>query len=59
MFFDGSYTLKGVGTGVVRIPPKGDTFKYVIQLNFPTTNNVVKYDGFVISMRLTKELGIL
>jgi hypothetical protein len=30
MYFDGSYTLKGVGAGVVVIPPKGDMLKYVV-----------------------------
>jgi hypothetical protein len=29
MYFDGSYTLKGVGAGVVLIPPEGDMLKYV------------------------------
>jgi hypothetical protein len=24
MYFDGSYTLKGVGAGIVLIPPEGD-----------------------------------
>jgi hypothetical protein len=32
MYFDGSYTLKGLGTGVMLIPPplEGDILKYVI-----------------------------
>jgi hypothetical protein len=28
MYFDGSYTLKGVGAGVVLIPSEGDILKY-------------------------------
>jgi hypothetical protein len=28
MYFDGSYTLKGAGAGVVLIPPEGDILKY-------------------------------
>jgi hypothetical protein len=47
IYFDGSYTLKGVGTGVVLIPPKGDALKYAIQLEFPATNNIVEYEGLV------------
>jgi ribonuclease HI len=58
MYFDGSYTLKGVGAGVVLIPPKGDTLKYVIQLEFWTTNNIAEYEGLVTGLRLAKELGI-
>jgi hypothetical protein len=30
MYFDGSYTLKGAGVGIVLIPPKGDVIKYAI-----------------------------
>jgi hypothetical protein len=41
MYFDGSYTLKGAGSGVgLTPPPQGDILKYAIQLDFPTTNNI-------------------
>jgi hypothetical protein len=46
MSFDGSYTLKGVGVGFVLIPPEGYVLKYAIQLEFPTTNNTVEYEGW-------------
>jgi hypothetical protein len=39
MYFNGSYTLKGAGAGVVLIPQEGDILKYVIQIEFPATNN--------------------
>jgi hypothetical protein len=42
MYFDGSYTLKGAGAGVVLIPPKGDILKYAIQLEFSATNNITE-----------------
>jgi ribonuclease HI len=58
MYFDGSYTLKGAGTGVVSIPPKDDVLKYAIQLEFPTTNNITEYEGLVNSLQLAKDLGI-
>jgi ribonuclease HI len=58
IYFDGSYTLKGVRTGVVLIPPKGDALKYAIQLEFPATNNIVEYEGLVNGLRLAKYLGI-
>jgi hypothetical protein len=47
MYLNGSYTLKGVGAGIVIIPPKGDILKYAIQLEFPGTNNIVEYEGLV------------
>jgi hypothetical protein len=40
MYFDGSYTLRGAGAGVVLIPPEGDMLKYAIQIEFPATNNI-------------------
>jgi ribonuclease HI len=58
MYFDGSYTLKGAGAGVVLIPPKGDMLKYAIQIKFPTTNNIAEYEGLVTGLRLAKELDI-
>jgi hypothetical protein len=58
MYFNGSYTLKGVGAGVVLILPEGDMLKYAIQIEFPATNNIVEYEGLVTGLRLAKELGI-
>jgi ribonuclease HI len=62
MYFNGSYTLKGAGAGVVLIPPppppEGDILKYAIQLDFPATNNIVEYDGLITGLRLAKELSI-
>jgi hypothetical protein len=58
MYFDGSYTLKGAGAGVVLIPPECDDLKYAIQLEFSATKNIVDYEGLVNSLRLAKDLGI-
>jgi hypothetical protein len=58
MYFDGSYTLKGAGVGIVLIPPEGEAIKYVIQLEFPVTNNITEYEGLVNGLRLAKGLGI-
>jgi hypothetical protein len=58
MYFDGSYTLKGVGAGIMLIPPEGDTLKYAIKIEFPATNNIAEYEGLVTGLRLAKELGI-
>jgi hypothetical protein len=58
MYFDGSYTLKGAGAGVVLIPPKGDVIKYAIQLEFLATNNITEYEELVTDLWLAKDLGI-
>jgi hypothetical protein len=58
MYFDGSYTLKGAEAGVVLIPPESDVLNYAIQLEFLATNNILKYEGLVTGLRLTKDLSI-
>jgi ribonuclease HI len=58
MYFDGSYTLKGAGVGVVPIPPEGDVLMYAIRLEFSTTNNIAEYERLVNGLRLAKDLGI-
>jgi hypothetical protein len=58
MYFNGSYTLKGAGAGVMLIPPEGDIIKYAIQLEFPTTYNITEYEGLVTVLWLAKDLGI-
>jgi ribonuclease HI len=58
MYFDGLYTLKGAGAGVMLIPPEGDMVKYAIQIEFLATNNTAEYEGLVTGLRLAKELGI-
>jgi ribonuclease HI len=32
--------------------------RYVIQIEFPATNNTAEYEGWVTGLRLAKELGI-
>jgi ribonuclease HI len=58
MYFDGSYTFKGAGAGVVLIPPEYDILKYAIQIEFPATNNIIEYEGLVMGLRLAKDLSI-
>jgi ribonuclease HI len=58
MYFNGSYTLKGAGSGVVFITLEGDILKYAIQFEFPAMNNIAEYEGLVTGLRLAKDLGI-
>jgi hypothetical protein len=58
MYFNGLSTLKGVGAGVVLIPPEGDMLKYTIQIEFSATNNITEYEGLVTGLRLAKDLSI-
>jgi ribonuclease HI len=58
MYFDGSYTLKGAGAGVVLIPLEGDILKYAIHIEFSVTNNIAEYEGLIMGLRLVKDLYI-
>ena len=58
MYFDISLILKGSGAGVVLISPTGEHIKYVIQLNFPATNNVAEYKGLLAGLRAARALEI-
>jgi ribonuclease HI len=58
IYFYGSYTLKGAGTGVVLIPPESDIVKYAVQFKFPATNNIAEYEGLVTGLWLAKDLSI-
>ena len=58
MHFDESFTLKGVGARVILTSPTGDILKYVVQLYFLATNNIVEYEGLLFGMRAPFTLGI-
>jgi ribonuclease HI len=45
-------------TCIMLIRLEGDMLKYAIQFDFLATNNIAKYEGLVIGLRLAKELGI-
>jgi hypothetical protein len=58
MYFDGSFTLNGVGGGVVLISLKGDQLLNMIRLHFCMTNNVAEYEAVVNGLRIAVELGV-
>ena len=58
IYFDGSLQLQGVGAGVVVVSPKGEKFKYILQLHFPASNNVAEYEALIHCLRIATALGI-
>ena len=58
IYFDGSLQLQGVGAGVVVVSPKGESFKYILQLYFPASNNVAEYEALLHGLRVATTLGI-
>jgi ribonuclease HI len=61
MYFDGAFSLQDAGAGVLLVAPTGEHPRYVIQMHFPrevATNNTAKYEGLLVGLRVTVELGI-
>jgi ribonuclease HI len=61
MYFDGAFTLKGAGAGVLLIAPTGQHLKYVVQMHFPrehATNNTAEYEGLLAGLCIAIDLGI-
>jgi ribonuclease HI len=56
--FDGSLQLKGTGAGILITPPKGESFKYVLQMHFPASNNAAEYEALLHLLRIAMPLGI-
>jgi ribonuclease HI len=59
MIFDGSLQLQGAGAGILVTSPKGESFKYVMQMHFPVSNNAAEYEALLHGLRITTTLDIL
>jgi ribonuclease HI len=56
--FDRSLQLQGAGAGILVTSPKGESFKYVMQMHFPASNNAAEYEALLHGLRTTTALGI-
>jgi hypothetical protein len=56
--FDGSLQLQGAGARILVTSPKGESFKYVMQMHFPESNNTTEYEALLHGLRITMALGI-
>jgi ribonuclease HI len=56
--FDGSLQLQGIGAGILVTCPKGETFKYVLQMHFLASNNAVEYEALFHGLWIATTLGI-
>jgi hypothetical protein len=56
--FDGSLQLQGVGARILVTYPKGENFKYVLQMHFPLSNNATEYEALIHGLRITTALNI-
>jgi ribonuclease HI len=58
MYFDNSLMKKGAGVGLIFISPLGVRMRYMVRLQFPTSNNMAEYEVLINGPRITVELGI-
>ena len=47
MYFDGSLMKKGAGAGLVFVSPLGVRMRYMVQLHFPSSNNIAEYKALI------------
>ena len=55
---DGSSVTGLGGVDIIMTSLEKDILKYGVQLQFPATNNEVKYEAVLSSLRIAKTLGI-
>jgi ribonuclease HI len=58
MHFDSSKLLHGSRAGVTLKSPKGDELSYVLQIHFPTINNIAKYEALLHGLPIAKKIGV-
>jgi ribonuclease HI len=56
--FGGSLQLQGARAEILVTSSKGESFKSVLQMHFPASNNVAEYEVLLHGLRITTALGI-
>jgi hypothetical protein len=54
--FDGSLQLQGAGASILVTSPKGESFKYVLQMHFLASNNAAEYEALLHGLRIAMTL---
>ena len=58
IYFDGASNQAGNGIRAALISPIEDHIPIAIKLQFECTNNIVEYEGLVLSLRQTQDLKV-
>ena len=58
MYFDGSLMKKGASVGLLFILPLGVRMRYMVRIQFPSSNNVAEYQALINGLCIAIELGI-
>ena len=58
IYFDGATNQNGSGIGFLLISPKGTHIPFSCKLNFPTTNNAIEYEAFIMGLQAAVGLRV-
>ena len=61
MHFDGAFSCRNDGAGIVLTSPKGDKLRYAVQLCFAMdkiSNNIAEFEGLLAGLRVAIALGV-
>ena len=61
LHFDGAFSCRNGGAGIVLTSPKGDKLYYAVQLCFAIdkiSNNIAEFEGLLAGLRAAITLGI-
>ena len=61
MHFDGAFSCRNGGAGIVLTPPKGDKLYYAVKLCFAIdkiSNNIAEFEGLLAGLRAASALGV-
>jgi hypothetical protein len=53
--FDRSLQLQGAGAEILITSPKGESFKYVLEMHFPASNNATEYEALLHGLRIATQ----
>jgi hypothetical protein len=53
-----SLQLQGAGAGILVTSHKGESFKYILQMHFPASNNAAEYEALLHGLRIDTTLSI-
>ena len=57
MYFDGAVNNRGVGIGVILIPPGGEMIPMEKRLEYEVTNNQAKYEACIFGLEALRSMG--
>jgi ribonuclease HI len=55
LYFDGANSKEGYGVGIVIVVPIGEKNMFSYKLEFEATNNVAKYEAFILGLEATQK----